>query len=124
LPRTRRPPWTSSKSIEQKGGSAYAIQAEFGTDGRRGKRCFEQLDATLGDRPLDILVNNAGMLDGSPFGTGANGCVRTAATPIKRASTLLYHPARTAASPRNGGRIVNISSQPSPASLHPSSTMR
>lgn len=45
-------------TIEQAGGEAFPVQAEFGTDGDVGT-LLTGLTAGLRGRPLDILVNNA-----------------------------------------------------------------
>ncbi|GGP04990.1 SDR family oxidoreductase [Nonomuraea glycinis] len=45
-------------AIEQAGGEAFPVQAEFGTDGDVGT-LLTGLTAGLRGRPLDILVNNA-----------------------------------------------------------------
>jgi NAD(P)-dependent dehydrogenase (short-subunit alcohol dehydrogenase family) len=95
------------ETIKQKGGSAYAIRAEFGTDGDVDT-LFEQLDDTLAGRPLDILVNNAGILDGSPFGTVPIAAFDRSYAINVRAPFFVIQ----GALPRlpDGGRIVNISS--------------
>jgi 3-oxoacyl-[acyl-carrier protein] reductase len=97
-------------SIEQAGGSAFAVRAEFGRNGveRDVDTLFAGLEAGLRGKPLDILVNNAGILDPSPvdqvkpetFDRSFAINVRAPFFVTQRALPLL----------RDGGRIVNISS--------------
>jgi 3-oxoacyl-[acyl-carrier protein] reductase len=97
-------------SIEQTGGRAFALQAEFGRNGVESEvdTLFAGLEAGLRGEPLDILVNNAGILDPSPldqvkpetFDRSFAINVRAPFFVTQRALPLL----------RDGGRIVNISS--------------
>jgi 3-oxoacyl-[acyl-carrier protein] reductase len=97
-------------SIEQAGGSAFAIRAEFGADGVESEveALFTGLEAGLGGERLDILVNSAGILDLSPvdqvtpeaFDRSFAVNVRAPFFVIQRALPLL----------RDGGRVINISS--------------
>ena len=52
--------------IEQAGGHAFKIRAEFGVTGDVDT-LFAGLEARLDGVPLDMLVNNAGILDASPL---------------------------------------------------------
>jgi 3-oxoacyl-[acyl-carrier protein] reductase len=94
-------------SIEQGGGSAFPVRAEFGQNGAV-ETLFAALEDGLGGRSLDILVNNAGILDATPveqvtpaaFDHSFAVNVRAPFFVVQRALQLL----------RDGGRIINISS--------------
>ncbi|MEY9875273.1 3-oxoacyl-[acyl-carrier protein] reductase [Streptacidiphilus sp. MAP12-33] len=90
--------------IEAAGGSAYTVQASFGTEGAVD-RLFDQLDT---DEGLDILVNNAGI--GS-----AHGIAEVTEAELNRllavnVTTPLLVVQRALPLLRDGGRIVNIGS--------------
>jgi 3-oxoacyl-[acyl-carrier protein] reductase len=94
-------------AIEEAGGRAFPIQAEFGVDGDVEK-LFADLEAGLAGAGLDILVNNAGLLDATSFGEVTSDAfdrsfavnVRAPFFVTQRAVPLLH----------DGGRIINISS--------------
>lgn len=93
--------------IEEKGGRAFTVRAQFGTNGAVD-RLFDGLTAGIGDRGLDILVNNAGILSGSSisqltpeeFDRLLAINVTAPLHVIQRALPLL----------NDGGRIINIGS--------------
>jgi 3-oxoacyl-[acyl-carrier protein] reductase len=93
--------------IEADGGRAFALRAEFGTDGDM-EALFGGLERGLAGRRLDILVNNAGILDMTPlaqltpevFDHSFAVNVRAPLFVVQGALPLL----------RDGGRIINISS--------------
>jgi NAD(P)-dependent dehydrogenase (short-subunit alcohol dehydrogenase family) len=97
-------------SIEDQGGSAFAIQTQFGVDGVESELdiLFGALEEGLDGKGLDILVNNAGILEASPidqvtpdeFDQLFAVNVRAPFFLLQRSLPLLH----------DGGRIVNITS--------------
>ncbi|NRQ30859.1 SDR family oxidoreductase [Nonomuraea sp. NN258] len=93
--------------IERGGGTAFAVQAELGTDGDVEK-LFAGVESGLAGRPLDIVVNNAAAQPAGPLGVTTRAefdhlfavNVRAPYFIIQRALPLL----------RDGGRIITISS--------------
>ena len=105
------------REIEAAGGEAFSIPADVGSVEQIG-RFFEALDAELtsrkGDRRFDILVNNAGVADvGSWDSTTEDQFDRVFATNVKGPFFITQH---AAARIRDGGRIINVSSN---LSRHP-----
>jgi 3-oxoacyl-[acyl-carrier protein] reductase len=96
--------WT----IEQAGGQAFLLQAEFGVEGDVDS-LFTKLEQSLAGRPLEILVNNAAVANPEATITGTtlhdyerifSINVRAPFFTIQRALPLMP----------DGGRIINISS--------------
>ena len=103
--------------IETAGGEAFALQADVGSVAHLG-RFFEALDAELTDRRgaarFDILVNNAGVATGGTVETlTEEDFDRMFATNVKGPFFATQH---ALARLRDGGRIINVSSN---LSRHP-----
>jgi NAD(P)-dependent dehydrogenase (short-subunit alcohol dehydrogenase family) len=93
--------------IERAGGRAFAIRAEFGTDGDVDT-LFAGLNTGLRGRSLDILVNNAGVLDATPFEkVTAEAFDRSYAVNVR---APFFVTQRALGIMCDGGRIINISS--------------
>lgn len=93
--------------IDNHGGNAYLVPADFGVGGD----VDELLDGVLiglAGRPLDILVNNAGMMDAAPLGqVTADEFDRSFAINVRAPFFLMQRILPLLA---DGGRIVNVSS--------------
>src|SRR3954470_25039658 len=97
--------------VEAAGGEAFALQADVGSVEQLG-RFFEALDAELtarrGDRRFDILVNNAGIaLVGTTAAATEADFDRLFAVNVKGP---FFATQRAIPRLRNGGRVVNLSS--------------
>jgi 3-oxoacyl-[acyl-carrier protein] reductase len=96
------------EAIQQKGGRAYPVRAEFGVDGDDVSALLGQVASNLGGRTLDILVNNAGVLDPTPFEAVTSRAFDRSYAVNVRAPFFVIQGALPLLS--DGGRIVNISS--------------
>jgi NAD(P)-dependent dehydrogenase (short-subunit alcohol dehydrogenase family) len=97
----------SVKLIEEDGGRAFAVRAEFGVEGAVD-RLFEGLTAGLGGEGLDILVNNAGIASvGSIAQVTPEEFGRLLAVNV---STPFFVTQRALPLLNDGGRIINIGS--------------
>jgi NAD(P)-dependent dehydrogenase (short-subunit alcohol dehydrogenase family) len=97
-------------SIEQSGGRALPIRAQFGLDGLQPglDTLFAGLEEGLDGQGLDILVNNAGILEASPIDqVTTEEFDRTFAINLRTPFFILQRALRLL---RDGGRIINISS--------------
>jgi 3-oxoacyl-[acyl-carrier protein] reductase len=97
-------------AIEQAGGHAFPIRAEFGRDGVESEvaALFAGLEAGLSGERLDILVNNAGILDPTPIEQLTPDAFERSFEINVEAPFFVVQ----GALPRlpEGGRIINISS--------------
>ncbi|MFC0213351.1 SDR family oxidoreductase [Paenibacillus chartarius] len=99
------------RGIESGGGSAFAVQADFGAPGAI-ESLFDtidrELDSRMGGSAIDILVNNAGLAAyGSVENTPEADFDAVFAINVKAPFYLIRH---TLPRMREGGRIINISS--------------
>ncbi|WP_433050039.1 SDR family NAD(P)-dependent oxidoreductase [Dactylosporangium sp. CS-033363] len=93
--------------IEDAGGRAYAVRAQFGTH-EALDLLFDRLTERLAGRGLDILVNNAGIGSGSPIGRlTPEEFARLLAVNV---STPLFLIQRALPLLNDGGRIINLGS--------------
>lgn len=95
-------------AIERAGGRAFAVRAELGPDGDVDT-LFAGLEHGLAERPLDILVNNAAEFAGPLDQVTPQEFDRLLAVNVK-APYFIVKRALPLPLPRDGGRIVNISS--------------
>jgi 3-oxoacyl-[acyl-carrier protein] reductase len=97
-------------AIEQAGGHAFPIRAEFGRNGVESEvaALFAGLEAGLSGERLDILVNNAGILDPTPIEQLTPDAFERSFEINVEAPFFVVQ----GALPRlpEGGRIINISS--------------
>ncbi len=95
-------------AIERAGGGAFAVRAEFGTEGDVDT-LFEGLARGLNGRPLDILVNNAAIISYEATIEKATPAEYTRVFDVN-VKAPLFIVQRALGVMADGGRIINISS--------------
>ncbi|WP_394834816.1 SDR family oxidoreductase [Pendulispora rubella] len=95
------------RAIEEAGGHAFSIRAEFGMHGDVDA-LFIGLDEGLRGEPLDILVNNAAAAPAGPIEADSPQAFdRLFAVNVKAPYFIIQ---RALPRMRDGGRIINVSS--------------